>query len=139
MSNNELAQMLEIAARMKAEIEKDEESLASKQEAFKSVKESIRRTLELSGIDNVRANGFLFFTKTKSSVQTPKTAEDKKKLFDYLESQGLFLEIASVNSQTLNSLYKNLSEKAAEEGNLDFTLPGVKPAESYVTLEMRRG
>jgi hypothetical protein len=83
-------------------------------------------------------HGYLFFKEEKSSVVTPKTIEEKQALFDYLQEKGLFLEMASVNSQTLNALYKYLAAQAAEEGILEFKLPGVPEPTTYTNLKLRR-
>jgi hypothetical protein len=94
--------------------------------------------LEAMGIDSIKINGFNFFVTESSSVKTPKTLEAKRELFKFLESIGLFEEMVSVNSQTLNSFYRSMAEKAAGEGNLDFKLPGVDEPIPYKTLKLRR-
>lgn len=99
---------------------------------------TILKTLELMDIDSIRAHGYLFFKEVKSSVTTPKTLEEKKEFFDFLESRGIFLEMVSINSQTLNSLYKSLADEAAKEGVLDFKMPGIPEPTTYTNLKLRR-
>jgi len=89
-------------------------------------------------MDSVKAHGFLFYKQTSTSVTTPKTSEEKQALFEFLQSKGIFLEIASVNSQTLNSFYKSLAAEAEEQGNYDFKMPGVGEPTTYTSLKLRR-
>ena len=127
------------AADLKDEIGKLELALKVKKDRFTLISMEILRTLDLMELDNVRAHGYLFSKEVRSSVSTPKTIEDKKELFAFLESKGLFMEIASVNSQTLNALYKSLAEDAAKAGTLDFKLPGVGEPVTYTNLKLRKG
>lgn len=126
------------AAELKEEIAKLEADVKSKKEKFGKLSGTILKTLELMEIDSVRAHGFLFFKELKSSVTTPKTPEDKKELFDFLQEKGIFLEMVSINSMTLNSLYKSLADEAAKEGVLDFKMPGVPEPTTYTNLKLRR-
>ena len=134
-----LADLTKRAAELKTAIDDHEAQAAALGKEFTAVKEELLRALDLSEVDSIRGHGFLFFKENRSTVQTPKTPEDKEQLFQFLRDKGIFLEIASVNSQTLNSLYKNLSEDAAKEGNLDFRLPGVAAPTNSINLKMRRG
>ena len=109
------------------------------QDKYNALSQEILRTLELMEIDSIRAHGFLFYKEVKTSVTTPKTVEDKRELFEFLRSKDMFDEMVSVNSMTLNSLYKSLSEAAAKEGILDFRMPGVPEPTIYTNLKLRRG
>ena len=94
--------------------------------------------LEALEIDSVKAHGFNFYKEESMSVKTPKTLEEKEEFFNYLRSQGVFNELVSVNSRTLNSFYKSMAEKAAEDGVLDFKMPGIEEPVPYTKLKMRR-
>lgn len=133
-----LADLTKEAADLKLELE-HAETLASKiKERYNAVTGMILRVLELMDMDSVKAHGFLFYKQNSTSVTIPKTAQDKELLFKFLADKGIFLEIASVNSQTLNSLYKSLAAEAADEGNFDFKIPGVGEPTTYTTLKLRR-
>lgn len=72
----------------------------------------------------------------KLKVQVPKSPEDKAALFKWLkESEGTegFLTYASVNYQSLQSLYNMKFEEAKEQGVAsEFEIPGVgNPTEEY--------
>lgn len=135
----DLQELTKLAAQYRENIRVMERDLKAAQESYGKAADTILRTLDLMDIDSVRAHGFLFFKERKTSVTTPKTPEEKEQLFEFLQQRGIFLEMASVNSQTLNSLYKSLAEEAAEKGVLDFRMPGVGEPTEYISLKMRKG
>jgi hypothetical protein len=47
------------------------------------------------------------------------------------------MQLASVNSQSLNALYKSLSAEALEKGDIDFNMAGLETSE-FATLKMRK-
>lgn len=133
-----IAELTLTASKLKLELEVAEATAAGLKDRLTTVQETILKTLDLMDLESIRAHGFLFFKEQKSSVTTPKTTEDKELLFAFLRERGIFSEMVSVNSMTLNSLYKTLANEAAADGNLDFKLPGVAEPKSYTTLKMRR-
>lgn len=129
----------EKAASLKLEIERLETETKAKKEELASTCELIKRTLDLAEIDSIRAHGYLFYKENKTSVSAPKDLDAKRELFKFLEDKGIFLEMVSINSMTLNSLYKSLAEQAMEEGVLDYRMPGVAEPVNYVNLKIRKG
>lgn len=97
----------EEAKKVASDLLKDAEVLESK----------LIELLKLSGktkyyIENLGTYSFTH----KMSVQTPKSVEDKQKLGKWLEKQGgkvYFWETFSINSQTLQALYKRSQEEFA--------------------------
>lgn len=144
-ASGDLKDLLRSAAELKEQISDKKAALGILQKSYDDITDKILRTMELMGIDKVNAHGFTFYTHTESSVQTPKTTEEKEKFFMWLEAEGIFYEFASVNSQSLNKLYRDKAELAAKEaterGVLDFVfrIPGINPPSTYVDLRMRRG
>lgn len=135
---DDLAALTLKASQLKQELDLAETKIKLVKDEYNAVTNTILKTLELMDMDSVKAHGFLFYKQTSTSVTTPKTAEEKELLFKFLADRGIFLEIASVNSQTLNSLYKSLAAEAADEGNYDFKIPGVGEPTSYTSLKLRR-
>lgn len=86
----------------------------------------------------VKGHG-LIYTVDRFTVPTPKSTDDKKKFFGYLEKKGIFLEMASVNSATLNSFYKTEMEIAIAKGNVDFAIPGIGEPSHVRTINLRKG
>lgn len=74
------------------------------------------------------------------SVQTPKTPEQKQAFFNWLrEEMGEdgYLTYATVNSNSLNSLYKQKVEEYGERGEV-LDIEGLEPPTSYVKLSLRK-
>lgn len=136
--NSALAVATAMAAALKHEIEDLAIRQAALQADLTTVQTEIIRILEASEIDSVKMNGFNFYVEEKESVKVPKTLEDKLALFEYLRSLGLFDEMVSMNSMTLNSFYKTMSEEALAKGILEFRMPGVEAPTSYKQLKMRK-
>lgn len=136
--DSELVKKTNRAVELRQAIEKTKAELALLQDEFSPLSDEIVKILEALNIDSISAEGFMFFIEEKSSVKIPRSNEDKEKFFAYLKSIGVYDEIVSVNSQTLNSLFKSLSEQALENGVLDFQIPGIEEPKTYKSLRMRR-
>jgi hypothetical protein len=63
----------------------------------------------------------------KAVVTVPKTIEAKHKFFEYLKSLGeeVYLAMATVNSNSLNSWFSEKLEEASAKGILGFSVPGI--------------
>lgn len=82
--------------------------------------------------------GTVSVVKTRS-VALPKTPEQKQEFFNYLKSKGLFDNMISVNSQTLNSWYRQEHEIAVEEKRVsDFKVPGLSEPSVYETIRITK-
>ena len=82
-------------------------------------------TLEEAGKHDYHAECGTVYITERVSVKVPKDLDEKRKLFGYLREKGIFEELVSVNSQTLNAYYKAERKLAEEAGNPFFELPGV--------------
>ncbi len=75
----------------------------------------------------------------KWRVNLPASDEDKAKLFEHLRERGLFDRYATVNSQSLNSLFMADWEAAKEEGRgMEFKMPGIGEPKSFEDLNVRK-
>lgn len=74
--------------------------------------------------------------RTKNSFKTPKTPEQKKAFFEYLQSKGIFWEYVSVNANSLNSFCGQEYEAAKEEGK-ECAIPGIENPTEYQTIAYR--
>ncbi len=74
------------------------------------------------------------------SVLTPKTVEQKKAFFLWLKEKGedVYWQYTSVNSNSLNALYKEELEIAKENGDLQFSLPGIGEPTVMTSLAKRK-
>jgi len=104
------------------------------------VRQNIIAMLIDSGLETFKAPGVGTVTVvTTPTVKTPKDAESKQKLFDFLMSKGedVFYTYVGVNSRSLNSLYKLELEKSLAKGEM-FDLPGVEQGENIVKLSLKK-
>jgi len=94
--------------------------------------------LESLGKTSYHSEAGVVTSAIRSSVKTPKDLESKRLLFDYLREKGIFEEMVSINSATLNALYKRENEAAIERGELLFKLPGIPEVTNSVELRFRK-
>jgi hypothetical protein len=95
-----------------------------------AMKEFFLAQLEAAGKEKYVSEQGTFYTRNEFSVQTPKTEEQKKAFFNWCKEQDIFWQYASVNSRSLQTLYKSKSEELGET----FEMPGVLPAKTYKKL-----
>ena len=75
----------------------------------------------------------------RSFVGLPKTPEAKEEFYSYLRDKGIFDELISVNSNTLNAFYKKELEIAREEGRaFGFKIPGISEPSTSMTLRIQK-
>lgn len=127
---------------------RDADTIAKEKKAAYSVanaevddlKRQVIEMLTTSGLKNFKLPGVATVSVVeKLSVQTPKTHEDKEKFFEWLKAQGedMYLQYASVNSNSLNSLFKIKQEEYAENGEV-LDIPGLGDPTSYTTLSLKK-
>lgn len=100
----------------------------------------------IAQLDEMEVNSFKTkygtITKTaRTSYRTPKTAEDKAAFFEWLKNtrgEDVYMEKIGINSQTLNAIAKEEFEAAIEEGNIDFSIPGLEEPSIRETISFRR-
>lgn len=117
-----------------AELKEHNKKLESLQAKMISVLDRFGRTnYEVPGVGKLVVS-------ERSYVGLPKTPQDKEAFFSYLKDKGIFDELISVNSQTLNSFYKREREIAIEEGRaMGFKIPGIGDPSTSATLRMMKG
>lgn len=74
------------------------------------------------------------------SVPTPKTPEQKEAFFNWLREemgQDGYLTYATVNSNSLNSLYRQKVEEYGERGEV-LEIGGIEAPTSYTSLSLRK-
>lgn len=77
--------------------------------------------------------------KTKRySVKKPTTPEDKQAFYGYLKEQGIFEDMISVHSSTLQSYVKQEIEAMESEGRLGWKPPGINDVGTTNTISMRK-
>lgn len=110
------------------------------QERYSKIEGEVLRGLEAVGLDSFKVPGVGSVNiKEYASVKIPQTLDKKKELFAYLEARGIFHELVTVNSATLNSFYSEERALAEAKGDFDFKLPGLEPPHLYNKLSIRKG
>jgi hypothetical protein len=71
------------------------------------------------------------------TVRTSAVQEDKTAFKEWAKEFGLWDDMASINSQTLNA-YINAEKEKAEQANLNYVAPSGLKLTEYVTLSLRK-
>jgi len=95
-------------------------------------------TLTANSMDSYRSKVGLLSLSERTSVRLPKSDDDRAQFFNWLKNMGLYDKLVTVNSQTLNALYKEKFEEAKSLGNSEFAIPGCNEITITETLSFRR-
>jgi len=127
------------AFRVKAEITSVKLVLSLSEQALKKIQSSIMSYLEALGKDSYKSKAGNVYLSKRLSVKVPKEPQAREEFFSYLKEKGIFEDLITVNSQTLNAFYKEEFEAAITNGATDFKLPGIGEPTYFETLNMRKG
>jgi hypothetical protein len=86
----------------------------------------LQAKLESLGLEKYSAKSGTFTFRMQQGFKVPADMESKNKFFEFLQSKGVFDELVTVNSQTLNAWAQAEIEAAEVAGNFDFTVPGLE-------------
>lgn len=88
----------------------------------------ILEVLKEEGKDSYKSEFGTVSISHRTSFKVPQSPEDRVLFFNYLKDKGVFDNLITVNSATLNSFCKVELEQAIEKGEaLDFAIPGILP------------
>jgi hypothetical protein len=108
---------------------------------YKEAEDRVVAMLSDSGLDTYTVKGIGKVTISEQlSVTTPKTPEEKQQFFDWLKRElgdDGFWAYATVNSQSLNSLYKLKFNEYASRGEV-LEIDGLQPATSFTRLSFTK-
>ena len=138
MSEGRLKELAKLIVELKDKREAAERQAKSLKAEEDQAKECLLRIMETLELESFKAQGFNFFPVNESRVSMPKEQADKQKLFSFLEEKGVLQDYLTINSQSLNSLFKTYSAEAVENGVFDFNLPGVKEPFIQTVMRMRK-
>lgn len=109
--------------------------------------ESNIKELELQFIQYLSDNGLeryyipdfgTAYVSRRFTYKVPKEPGDREEFFGYLKAKGIFDEMITVHSQTLNSWAKKELDVAIDEGASDFKIPGLGDPVLFETLGVRK-
>jgi hypothetical protein len=94
--------------------------------------------LRALGRENYKGRSGTIGISEKWRVNLPQTDEDKQALFNWLRDRGIFDKYATVNANSLNSLFMAEWEAAKKAGDLEFALPGIGAPKLFEGLSVRK-
>lgn len=94
--------------------------------------------MEESEIASYRSKVGIFSLVGRTSVKFPQDLENRKLVEAWAREQGIFYELYSINSASLNALYKREKLAAEEKGELFFRLPGISDPTISSYLSVRK-
>lgn len=135
---SELEELCKKCFAKKREIEELEEQIKSLNQEFEDIKNVL--LLHLTELEKSSYDSAIGKVTVKNifTVANPKTPEARKAFFDYLKIKGIFEDMISVHSKTLNSFYKEEMRIAQEEGQLSFSIPGLDEPFYKQTLSLTK-
>lgn len=90
--------------------------------------------------DNFRTPFGMITLARRWRVNVPTHDKRKQELFAWLNERGIFEKYATVNSNSLNSLYMAEWKVAQEEGRgMEFVMPGVEAPKLFETVKFIKG
>jgi hypothetical protein len=117
--------------------QKDELNAQLKQvsEALQEIEKDTAHFLENEGLERYVGKEGTFMWRHVSSYKVPKDTESRREFFDYLKEKGLYENLITVNSATLNAFARAEEEEHGDE--LDFQIPGIEKNE-FIKTSFRR-
>jgi hypothetical protein len=135
VSVQELDKLMEQLFDAKVEAKRIEAQLSEQNKEIGSLRAKITSALKELGREDYKTPVGTFRLQTKWRVGLPQTAEDKAAFFSWLRDKGIFDQYATVNSNSLNSLYMREWEAAKERGEgMEFSIPGVPLPKAFETV-----
>lgn len=119
--------------------EKIELELKEQTDLYEKKKDKVLSVLKNAGKKSYKVDGLanVIITQTPQ-VKMPKGLTEKEEFFSYLRDKGIFTEMVSVHSQTLNSWYKTEFENYANSGKIGFKIPGLEEPTVRESLSIRK-
>ena len=134
----ELDELIKKIAEKEAEIEAQKEVLTAKNKELATLEgKCVQYLTELDRKNYDSPFGKVSIAQ-KWRVNLPEDDRAKRELFDHLRERGIFDKYATVNSNSLNSLYRQDWEAAKERGEgLEFSMPGIGAPKLFEALTFK--
>lgn len=134
---SQMTEMVRAMLEARADYEKAKDAATKAHDWYELKRKDILNALTTQGLDKYEAPGLALVYKTVKEVyRTPKTNDDKQKLYDYIKSkygEDALLTMTSINHQTLNSW----ANKETESGDV-MQIPGLDSPTVEETINVRR-
>lgn len=124
--------------KQKAEVDRIKVELRAAESKLQKITDELLPMLKDAGLSKVEIDGCgKIVVDNKISVKVPKEPELKDAFFRYLREKGIFDQLATVHSATLNAFYNAEIAAAREDGKEDFKIPGLEPSGEWSKLRFK--
>ena len=134
----ELQKKIELCFDLKTEHEDKKKDAAKVWADYVDAYTQVIGMMEELELDKFSTKKGTFSFKYDESFKTPKTPEDREAFFSFLKEKGVYDEMITVNSRTLNSWAKQEVEAAENDGNFDLEIPGLVKSDPVAKPVLRR-
>ena len=135
---NELEEICKKAFDLKEEIDGEALELKKKRSELEELKAKLENYLEAIEKTTYHSNFGNVTAARRMSVSFPKEPEAKAQFLNYLKEQGVYDDMISVNSQSLNSYFRQEMENAAETGHYNFIMPGIGEPRHSIDIRLNK-
>ena len=124
----------------RAEADTAKEALSEINKSIAQLESKAVALLKELGRKNFTSPSGTITVEQKWRVNLPTSDNAKMELFEHFKSRGIFEKYATVNSNSLNSLYLSDWEEAKKEGRgMEFSMPGVDAPKLHEALKFIKG
>lgn len=138
VSVNELVKLIETSFQLRKEYEEAKRESDKKHAEYQAASFRAATMLEGLGLDKFHTASGTFSYTYSETWRVPKTPEQREAFFNYLKEKGIYDEMVSVNSNSLNSFAKTEEQNALDEGNFDFRIPGLEKSAPVIKPILRK-
>lgn len=132
-----LKRLVDRLAEKRAEHQSIKAQASAVYDECEQLESSIRKAMEAGGLQRFDGDLAAVSLVEKTSVKIPRDQADREAFFNYLREQGIFDQLISVNSQTLNSWWKQEVEVRRAKG-LSEEIPGIKDISVFYNVQVRK-
>lgn len=134
----ELQEQIELSFKLRKEYERAKKESDKAYAEFQNASMKAANMLANLELDKFHTPSGTFSYTYQESYRVPKSPEAREKFFNFLREKGVYDEMVSVNSQTLNSFAKTEEKNALDEGIFDFQIPGIEKSAPVIKPIMRK-
>lgn len=114
------------------------ESLDDAQKRVDEAERELIHILSEAEMERFDADSCTVSRQERTSWRVPKEPAAKRAFFDWLKDKGVFEDLVTVQSQTLNALCREEERLALDRGEVMFRVPGLEEPTVYETLSVRK-
>lgn len=123
-------------------LEEEKAEISGKEKAINvriaAIDYEIKNALEAADLDEFRTKFGSVKLVEKKSFKVPKDDVSKSAFMNYLRERGVFDDLVTVNSQSLNAWANEEIEARIIEGNFNFEIPGLESPTPYTKVQIRK-